>query len=168
LHGPHIFGVGSISELPDHGARAGVPVSQTDWAPGNEPHGIRPLEDFAPLEQALTAGVPFSFDVTAAGEAREVSITQAVAEIAENRAVVEQAKGVLMYVYQVDADAAFDVLKWRSQETKVELCALAEQLLADIRTLGHDDDSRSYGSIFEFDRLLLTIHERMRAKAARK
>jgi hypothetical protein len=44
------------------------------------------------------------------------------------------------------------------------LCALAEQLLADIRTLGHDDGSRSYGSIFEFDRLLVTTHERIRAK----
>ena len=110
----------------------------------------------------------FYFDVTATGKAREVSITRGIAEIADNRAVIEQAKGVLMYVYQVDADAAFDVLKWRSQETKVKLCALAEQLLADIRTLGHDDGSRSYGSIFEFDRLLLTTHERMRVKAARK
>jgi hypothetical protein len=60
------------------------------------------------------------------------------------------------------------VLKWCSQETKVKLCALAGQLLADIRTLGHDDGSRSYGSIFEFDRLLLTTHERVRANAARK
>jgi PAS domain S-box-containing protein len=110
----------------------------------------------------------FYVDVTATGEAREVSVTKAIAEIADNRALIEQAKGVLMYVYQVDADAAFDVLKWRSQETKVKLCALAEQLLADIRTLGHDDGSRSYGSIFEFDRLLLTTHERMRAKAATK
>jgi PAS domain S-box-containing protein len=110
----------------------------------------------------------FYFDVTAAGEAREVSIARGIAEIADNRAVIEQAKGVLMYVYQVDADAAFDVLNWRSQETKVKLSALAGQLLADIRTLGHDDGSRSYGSIFEFDRLLLTTHERVRAKAARK
>ena len=111
----------------------------------------------------------FYFDVTAAGEAREVvSITRGITEIADDRAVIEQAKGVLMYVYQVDADAAFEVLKWRSHETKFNLCALAEQLLADIRTLGHDDGSRSYGSIFEFDRLLLTTHERIRAKAMRK
>ena len=141
-------------------------MSQTDWAPGNEPHGIRPLEEFAPLEQALAGGIPFYVDVTATGEARHVSISQAFGEIAENRGVIEQAKGVLMYVYQVDADAAFDVLKWRSQETKVELCALAEQLLADIRTLGHDDGSRSYGSIFEFDRLLLTIHERIESQSS--
>jgi PAS domain S-box-containing protein len=243
-------------------------VSATDWTPGIEPEGIRPFEEFAPLEQVLTGGIaqrvgwyrfyfdneryewspeveqiygyqpgtvtpttrlalshkhpddyervaatlddirrrrrPFStchriitvqgttrevvvigerlhdntdevigmqgfyFDVTPTGEARHASISQALAEFAANRAVIEQAKGVLMYVYQVDADAAFEVLKWRSQETKVKLCALAEQLLADIRTLGHDDGSRSYGSIFEFDRLLLTTHERIRAKAARK
>jgi PAS domain S-box-containing protein len=105
----------------------------------------------------------FYFDVTATGETREVSI-KAIAEIADNRAVIEQAKGVLMYVYQVDADAAFDVLNWLSQETKVRLSALAEQLLADIRTLGHDDGSRSYGSIFEFDRLLLTTHERIESQ----
>jgi ANTAR domain len=106
------------------------------------------------------------FDVTATGEAREVSIPKAIADIADNRALIEQATGVLMYVYQVDADSAFDVLKWCSQETKVELCALAEQLLADIRTLGHDDGSRSYGSIFEFDRLLLTTHERIESQSS--
>ena len=143
-------------------------VSETGGAPGNEPDGIRHREDLAPLEQALAGGIPWYIDVTTTDEAREVSITKAIAEIADNRAVIEQAKGVLMYVYQVDADAAFEVLNWRSRETKVKLCALAEQLLADIRTLGHDDGSRSYGSIFEFDRLLLTTHERMRAKAARK
>ena len=37
-----------------------------------------------------------------------------------------------MYVYQIDA--AFDVLRWRSQETNVKLRALAEQLLVDVRT----------------------------------
>jgi PAS domain S-box-containing protein len=59
----------------------------------------------------------FYIDVTPTGEAREASISQAIAEIADNRAVIEQAKGALMYVYRIDADAAFDVLKWRSQET---------------------------------------------------
>ena len=68
-----------------------------------------------------------------------------------------------MYVYQVEADAAFDVLKWRSQETNVKLRALAEQLLADIRTLKHDESASCRST---FDRLLLT-HQRVRAKAAR-
>ena len=33
-------------------------MSQTDWAPENEPDNIRPIEDLAPLEQALTGGTP--------------------------------------------------------------------------------------------------------------
>ena len=77
----------------------------------------------------------FYIDVTRSDEAREATISEAVAEFAEHRAAIEQAKGVLMYVYRVEADAAFDVLKWRSQETNIKLRTLAEQLLADIRTL---------------------------------
>jgi hypothetical protein len=33
-------------------------VSQIDWAPGDGPDDIRPLEGFAPLEQAFAAGKP--------------------------------------------------------------------------------------------------------------
>ena len=107
----------------------------------------------------------FYIDVTPTGDGREASI-QAVAEIADNRAVIEQAKGALMYIYRIDADAAFDLLEWRSQVTNIKLRALAEQLLADIRTLRHDDESLPSRSAF--DRLLLTTHQRVRAKAARK
>ena len=106
----------------------------------------------------------FYVDVTFPPEERESFISEAVADIAANRAVIEQAKGVLMYVYQVEADAAFDVLKWRSQETNVKLRALAEQLLGDIRTLMHDESESCRST---FDRLLLTTHQRVRAKAAR-
>ena len=38
-----------------------------------------------------------------------------------------------MIVYRIDADAAFDLLKWRSQEANIKLRVLAEQLLADFR-----------------------------------
>ena len=69
-------------------------------------------------------------------------------------------------IYRIDADAAFGVLKWRSQESNIKLRALAEQLLADIRTLRHDDESLPSRSAF--DRLLLTTHQRVMAKAARK
>jgi hypothetical protein len=112
----------------------------------------------------VTGTQGFYIDVTPTGEAREADISQAVAEIADNRAVIEQAKGALMYVYRVEAGAAFDVLKWRSQETNVKLRALAEQLLADIRTLKHDESESCRST---FDRLLLTTHQRVRAKAAR-
>ena len=75
----------------------------------------------------------FYVDVTRSAADRETSITEAVAEIAAHRAVIEQVKGILMVVYSIDADAAFDLLKWRSQETNVKLRTLAEQLLADFR-----------------------------------
>jgi hypothetical protein len=69
-----------------------------------------------------------------------------------------------MYVYRIDAEAAFEFLRWRSQESNVRLRALAEQVLVDVRTLTHDEDSLP--SRPAFDRLLLTAHERVKANAA--
>jgi len=54
----------------------------------------------------------FYIDVTRSDALRESSISEAVAEFAEHRAAIEQAKGVLMYVYRIDAAAPFDLLKW--------------------------------------------------------
>jgi PAS domain S-box-containing protein len=108
----------------------------------------------------------FYIDVTPTADARESSISEAVAEISHSRAAIDQAKGVLMYVYRIDAEAAFDLLRWRSQESNVKLRALAEQLLADIRTLNQGE--ASLPSRPEFDRLLLTAHQRIRAQAARE
>jgi hypothetical protein len=36
-----------------------------------------------------------------------------------------------MIVYRIDADAAFDLLTWRSQAANIKVRVLAEQLLAD-------------------------------------
>ena len=105
----------------------------------------------------------FYIDVTHSDEAREATISEAVAEIAEHRAAIEQAKGVLMYVYHIDSAAAFDLLKWRSQGTNTKLRTLAEQLLADVRTLKQDGPSPDRAT---FDQLLLTTHQRAKAKAA--
>jgi PAS domain S-box-containing protein len=107
----------------------------------------------------------FYIDVTPAEEIQAAIITEAVAEIAENRAAIEQAKGILMLVYRIGADAAFDLLKWRSQETNVKLRALAEQLLADVHALEYNETVPPRST---FDRLLLTTHQRVRAKAAAK
>ena len=56
----------------------------------------------------------FYLDVTPSAKQRQESISVALAEIADHRAAIEQAKGVLMYVYGIGPDAAFDILKWRS------------------------------------------------------
>jgi hypothetical protein len=104
----------------------------------------------------------FYIDVTRSDAVREATMSAAVAEFAEHRATIEQAKGVLMYVYRIDPTAAFDLLKWRSQETNTKLRTLAERLLADVHTLKQNDSSDRVA----FDRLLLTAHQRIRAKAS--
>ena len=104
----------------------------------------------------------FYIDVTRSSEAREATISEAVAEFAEHRTAIEQAKGVLMYIYRIDSAAAFDLLKWRSQETNTKLRTLAEQLLADVHTLKQNDSPDRA----TFDRLLLTAHQRVKANAA--
>ena len=39
-----------------------------------------------------------------------------------------------MVVYDIDADAAFELLKWRSQQTNTKLRVLAGQLMTDFRS----------------------------------
>lgn len=75
----------------------------------------------------------FYVDVTdALDDTVKEAIDEQVAEITSTRAAIEQAKGMLMAVYGISADRAFDVLVWRSQETNVKLRGLAEQLLARV------------------------------------
>ena len=72
-----------------------------------------------------TAG--FYIDVT---EVIQSDVTAAVSEASESRAVIEQAKGVLMVGYGISADRAFDILVWRSQETNVKVRDVAARFLA--------------------------------------
>ncbi|MBW0015504.1 MAG: PAS and ANTAR domain-containing protein [Mycobacterium sp.] len=90
-------------------------------------------------------------------EARQEMLDEALPDLFENRAAIEQAKGVLMYVYRVSAEQAFRVLQWRSQETNVKLRALAKQLLVEISTLPPPAAAVQN----QFDHLLLTVHERI-------
>ena len=48
------------------------------------------------------------------------------------RAVIEQAKGALMLVYGLDAEAAFAVLSWQSQHANIKLRELAERVMAAV------------------------------------
>ncbi|MEB3982163.1 PAS and ANTAR domain-containing protein [Mycobacterium sp. 663a-19] len=87
---------------------------------------------------------------------REDLVTAKLAQITEQRAGIEQAKGMLMLIYGISDDAAFDLLKWLSQETNVKLRLLAEQITEDFRGIGPTLTSQS-----EFDHLLLTAHSRV-------
>jgi hypothetical protein len=57
-------------------------------------------------------------------------ISAAVSKVAEARAEIEQAKGLLMAAYGITADRAFDILVWRSQETNVKVRDIARRFLA--------------------------------------
>jgi PAS domain S-box-containing protein len=78
----------------------------------------------------------FYVDVT---EAFDADLRQEVGDelqvIVRHRAIIEQAKGVLMAVYDVSAGAAFSMLKWRSQELNVKLHDVAAKLVADMPSL---------------------------------
>ncbi len=59
-------------------------------------------------------------------------ITEEVGAIVERRAVIEQAKGMLMLVYGIAADEAFDVLRTQSQDRNVKLALVAEQVAKNL------------------------------------
>jgi ANTAR domain-containing protein/PAS domain-containing protein len=95
-------------------------------------------------------------DITPSSDrAREDLISERLAEITEHRAVIEQAKGMLMLIYGLDDDAAFDLLRWRSQSSNVKLRRLAEKIVEDFRA-ARDDGITSRSA---FDHALLTVGE---------
>jgi hypothetical protein len=100
----------------------------------------------------------FYVDVTPSDAMTKAIVTAALHDITENRATIEQAKGMLMLIYRVDADTAFELLRWRSQETNVKLRVLAEQLLGDYAELDYDEVLPPRA---RFDHLLLTVDQRI-------
>jgi hypothetical protein len=103
----------------------------------------------------------FYIEVSGPGErSHEDEVSAKLAEINENRAGIEQAKGMLMLIYGISESAAFDLLRWLSQEANVKLRPLAEQIAEDFRRAGLRLNSQS-----QFDHLMLTAHERVRPSA---
>lgn len=60
---------------------------------------------------------------------------EALRGAAEHRAVIDQAKGILMFVYSLDADTAFAVLSARSQANNIKVRELAEMVTAGSKVL---------------------------------
>jgi hypothetical protein len=92
-------------------------------------------------------------------------ITEAVQTIVGRRAPIEQTKGMLMFVYGIDADAAFNLLRWQSQQHNVKLRLIAELILEDLLELSQ---SKAPARRLAFDGLLLTAHQRITHVAARQ
>ncbi|GBG40485.1 PAS and ANTAR domain-containing protein [Mycobacterium montefiorense] len=110
---------------------------------------------------AVSGTAGYYIDLTGVDEAfhesRQEVLDEALPDLFENRAAIEQAKGVMMAVYRVSADQAFRVLQWRSQETNIKLRTLAKQLIHEVSTL----PPMSAAVQSQVDHLLLTIHERI-------
>jgi hypothetical protein len=86
-----------------------------------------------------------------------VALDEALPDLFETRAVIEQAKGILMAIYRVSPEQAFGVLRWRSQETNTKLRSLANQVISEISTLPMPSTDVQAA----FDHLLLTAHQRI-------
>ena len=85
------------------------------------------------------------------------TVDAAIADFTAHRALIEQAKGILMVTYGISADRAFDILVWRSQETNTKLRTLVLQIISDFTEHLHvPRDVREHA-----DHLLLTAHRRL-------
>ena len=98
------------------------------------------------------------------GPAEEQRMTELLRRILERRVVIEQAKGMLMFVYGIDADEAFDVLRHQSQDHNVKLHDVAEQVIKDLRELARD---KGPARRLAFDGLVVTAHQRIAHVAGR-
>jgi PAS domain S-box-containing protein len=88
----------------------------------------------------ITATSGFYIDITDSFNSDlQQSVTDQLQVIVPHREIIEQAKGMLMVTYQLNADAAFGILKWRSQEHNVKLATIAAKLVTDLPPLlrGH-------------------------------
>jgi PAS domain S-box-containing protein len=94
----------------------------------------------------------FYIDATPDEREQQDQMSAQLAAIAENRAVIEQAKGVLMATYGITANRAFEILVWRSQETNVRLRDLALRFMAATSRSHLSPESRS-----RIDHTLLTL-----------
>ncbi|WP_433662580.1 PAS and ANTAR domain-containing protein [Nocardia sp. CA-128927] len=101
-----------------------------------------------------TTGYYLDVTETLAQNTREV-LDDALPDLIEARALTEQAKGALMVVYGINAEQAFRVLQWRSQETNTKLRHLAERFVGAIAAMGGGPTPQRT----RFDYLLLTVHE---------
>jgi PAS domain S-box-containing protein len=108
---------------------------------------------------AVVGSQGFYVDLSDFGD--DTSIDAAIADFTAHRAVIEQAKGILMMTYSISAEQAFDILVWRSQETNVKLRTLVLQIIEDFTTQIHAPREVRERA----DHLVLTAHRRVHTAA---
>jgi hypothetical protein len=110
----------------------------------------------------MSTEAPFDGPVESSEQQR---ISDAVQAIAESRALIEQTKGMLMFVYGIDADAAFEILRTQSQQHNVKLRLIAEQILKDLIELTL---AKGPARLHAVEGLMLSAHQRITHSAARQ
>ncbi|UXA09069.1 PAS and ANTAR domain-containing protein [Mycobacterium sp. SMC-2] len=100
----------------------------------------------------------FYVDVTPTEHVDQEALTAEVAKFSKNRAVIEQAKGMLMVIYGIDDKTAFGLLRWRSQQHNVKLRPLARQIVTEFLALSRRD---SHPLRSAYDDIVLTAHLRV-------
>ncbi|MFG1934380.1 PAS and ANTAR domain-containing protein [Mycobacterium sp. NPDC048908] len=122
-------------------------------------HSVIVLADRMYNDQGAVVGTEgFYIDLTdSVDQSRKSALDAVLPEMFEARAAIEQAKGALMVVYRIDADQAFAMLQWRSQQTNTKLRALAAQIVAELDSVQYQPDVLRR----QFDHLLLTVHQRV-------
>jgi hypothetical protein len=77
-------------------------------------------------------------------EETQAEVEAALERIGENRATIEQAKGMVMLTTGCDPDAAFDVLRGYSQHLNVKLHDVAKRLIAAAAELNGSDRAAGF------------------------
>ncbi|KMO83055.1 transcription antitermination regulator [Mycolicibacterium chubuense] len=156
-----------VQELLDHALHAGGSFSSRHRfvdTHGGE-HNVIVLADRMYDRSGAVIGTEgFYVDLTETlDKARRAALDESLPDLFEARAAIEQAKGALMLVYGVDADQAFKLLLWRSQQTNTKLRALAAQLVAELGSIEVSGQSLRR----QFDHVMLTVHERVGPRTER-
>jgi PAS domain S-box-containing protein len=92
-------------------------------------------------DKRIVATRGFYIDITASVHAQvQETINDELEVIVAHRESIDIAKGMLMVVYDLTADAAFAVLRWRSQELNIKLHVVAQTLAETLPTLLRTSD----------------------------
>ncbi|RDI65593.1 PAS and ANTAR domain-containing protein [Nocardia pseudobrasiliensis] len=93
-------------------------------------------------------------------ETEQDVLDTALPQLVADRAIVEQATGMLMWVYRISAEQALKILTWRSDETGTPLRLFAARLIADLS----QEPPLPASTTAAVDHLLLTLHHRAPAE----
>jgi PAS domain S-box-containing protein len=150
----------TVAELIEQVRREGIPFSSRHRiidTKGNI-HVVVVVGDSRHDDDQVIGTEGFYVDITEEYDADvRRTMDEFVATVAERRAMINQAIGMLMLGYGVAADRAFEILAWRSQETNVKLRDVAAQLVEEVTAAS----LMPQGAAGRLDHILLTAHQRV-------